>query len=42
MNFSGLIHNFGPLTITGAGRPVRRLLEIMQLQPLLTGEALAA
>ena len=35
-------HAPGPLTITGANRPVRRLLKIMQLQPLLSAVALAA
>ena len=32
----------GSLTVVGAGRPVRRLLEIMHLDPLLTTGALAA
>jgi anti-anti-sigma factor len=31
----------GQLALIGAGRPVRRLLEIMQLQPLLGTTALA-
>jgi hypothetical protein len=36
------LHQRAPVTITGAGRPVRRLLEIMQLQLLLGTAALAA
>jgi hypothetical protein len=32
----------GPLTVTGADRLVRRLLEIMHRQPLLSTTALAA